>query len=411
MLRFFDCIFIRVISCALLYVCTFAHAEMELTLEQKVGQLLMVHFNGEELNEEARSLIQKGQIGGVIYYNWANGLTSPSQVQNLSNALQRFAKEHPPHIPLFIATDQEGGVVARLEKGFTLFPGNKVLGLTKKPELTEECAFAMGEEMHAVGINFNLAPVADINSNPLNRWKGMRSFGTTPEEVVLHTAAALKGFKRAGIISCLKHFPGHGDASTDSHFDLPVVNRSKEELRRVELLPFIKLLPEADTVMTGHLLMPSLDPEHCATLSKKILHDLLRLELGYQGVVISDSLVMEGVLKKTSSVSESTIQAFEAGCDILLLGGRLLVGSKQGFELDLNAILTIREDLVNAIKSGRISEERLNASVQKILALKKGKGLFDWPFPTPEKIKLYIKTREHEDLSQKITQAAEKEKA
>jgi beta-N-acetylhexosaminidase len=305
-----------------------------MSLEEKVGQLLMVHFHGEFANEDARSLIQDAKVGGIIYYNWSNGLSSPEQVQALSAGLQKLARESRASIPLFIAVDQEGGVVARLNNGFTVFPGNKALGMTGDPNLAEASALAMGQELQAVGVNMNFAPVVDVNINPRNPVIGIRSFSDNPETVVAFGKRALQGYNRAQIIATLKYFPGHGDVEVDSHEDLPIVNKPIEELEQVELLPFARLASSADTIMTAHILVPALDAENCSTLSEKTL-SYLKTTLGFQGVIITDSLVMEGVLKKCRTVDEAAIQALNAGCDILLLGGKQLVGGHTNLELSV----------------------------------------------------------------------------
>lgn len=178
----------------------------KLSLEEKVGQLLMVHFHGEVANEEAKNLIQDTKVGGIIYYNWSNGLDSPEQVRMLSESLQALVKKNLNPIPLLIAVDQEGGVVSRLSKGFTQFPGNRALGETSHPELAEESAFIIGCELQAVGVNMNLAPVVDINSNPRNPIIGIRSFGEDSDTVIAFGKSALQGYAAAQIIATLKHF-------------------------------------------------------------------------------------------------------------------------------------------------------------------------------------------------------------
>lgn len=334
-----------------------------MSLEEKVGQIFVVHFNGEEVNDDAKALIQELHVGGFIYYNWANGLTSPAQVKSLSEGLQKLAAT-----PLLITTDQEGGIVARLTQGFTVFPGNKALGMTGDPELAKESASAIGEQLQAVGVNVNFAPVVDVNNNPRNPVIGIRSFGDSVDTVVAFGRKALEGYRKAGTIACLKHFPGHGDVDVDSHYDLPIVNKSIEELRQVELKPFAELVSEAEMMMTAHILVPALDPEYCSTLSKKTL-DFLRKDLGFQGVIITDSLVMEGVLKKCGSIDEAAIQALNAGSDILLLGGKQLISNSK-IELTVSDIRRIHHALVEAVKSGRVFEERLNQAVEKVIQLK-----------------------------------------
>lgn len=334
-----------------------------LTLEEKVGQLLLVHFNGESVNPDALKLIHDAKVGGFIYYNWANGLNHPSQVRELSAGLQQEAK-----IPLFISIDQEGGLVTRLNKGFTTFPGNGALGKIDDLQLTQEQAFYLGKELKDVGINLNLAPVVDINSELQNPIVGIRSFGSSPEKVIAHAKATLEGFNRAGMLSCLKHFPGLGSVHTDPHLDTPLVDKTKEALFQTELAPFKQLGPDADSVMTAHILVPSLDRTSVATLSSPILEKLLRQEMGYNGVVISDSLVMEGALKQEGSLTETALKAFQAGCDILLVGGKQLQGS--GLEATVQDIFAIQQRFIQAVKEGSISEARLNQSVERILTLK-----------------------------------------
>lgn len=329
-----------------------------LTLEEQVGQLLMVHFNGEIANEEAKFLIQKVYVGGIIYYNWANGLNSKEQVRNLSLSLQRLAK-----IPLLIAVDQEGGRISRLKKGFTVSPGNRVLADTNNRPLTEKYAFITGKELLDVGINMNLAPVVDIAAQ--ESFIGDRSFGNNVETVLLFAKSALKGYKKSHILTTLKHFPGYGSA-IDSHSYLPVVYKSKEELLKSDLRPFFEL--SSDAIMTAHLMVPALDDKNCTTLSKPTL-DLLRTH--FQGVIISDSLIMEGLLKNCSSIDEAAIKALNAGCDILLLGGKQLVGARHNFELTPSDIQRIHTSLVNAVRTGIIKEERVDEAFQRITQLKK----------------------------------------
>ena len=337
------------------------------SLEEKVGQLLMVHFHGDVANEEARVLIQETKVGGIIYYNWANGLSSPEQIRTLSEALQGLVIGNTP---LLIAADQEGGVVARSNQGFTKFPGNRALGEVGDFSLAEAAAFAMGEELLAVGINMNLAPVVDVNSNPRNPVIGVRSFGDDPKRVAELGKSALKGYKRSHVVATLKHFPGHGDTEVDSHQELPILHKSKEELERVELLPFARLAPLADAIMTAHIVVPAFDGENCSTISEKTL-SYLRETLGFKGVIVSDSLVMEGVLKKCRTVEEAAISALSAGCDLLILGGRLIVGEQAGYELTVADVKRIHKAIVDAVKSGRLSEARVNEAAGRIFDLKK----------------------------------------
>lgn len=329
-----------------------------LTLEEKVGQLLMVHFHGEAANDDARVLIQEIKVGGFIYYNWSNGLSSPDQVLHLSQGLQDLAA-----IPLLIAVDQEGGVIARLKEGFTEFPGNRALKEAGEPDLVEAAAFAMGLEMRTVGVNMNLAPVVDVHKakNPVI---GLRSFSDEPQEVLALGKKALQGYKKAHLITTLKHFPGHGDVLADSHDELPTLSKSLEQLEQGDLIPFHA---PADVVMTAHLMVPALDPENCSTLSAKTL-TYLRKTLGFTGVIITDSLVMKGVISRCDSVDEAAIQALAAGCDLILLGGKLLNEAEE--ELTLADIRRISSAIVNAVKKGRLPLSRIDEALTRVLKLK-----------------------------------------
>lgn len=343
----------------------------ELSLEQKIGQLFVMHFHGNLANNDAKTLIEDVGVGGIIYFNWANDLSSPKNVYLLSHSLQQMASKASA-VPLLIAVDQEGGLVARLRSGFTEFPGNRALGETGKPELARLSALAMGQELQAVGINMNLAPVVDVNSNPLNPVIGIRSFGGNPEEVTSFGKEALKGYNEAGIITSLKHFPGHGDTSVDSHIGLPILNKSLDELTQVELVPFKNLQKYADAIMTAHLMIPSLDPVNCATLSKDIVQGLLREKIGFKGVIVTDSLIMQGVLDNAGSVNEAAVRALQAGNDLLILGGRQsLEGDRGVLEVSVDDVKKIQKYIASAVQEGRLSIKRIDEAVERVFALKK----------------------------------------
>ena len=391
---------ILTLSC-LCFPCFEANTASTLSLEEKVGQLLMVHFQGEVANEEARILIQDVKVGGIIYYNWSNGLHLPQQVQNLSFSLQKLTEKNQNPISLLIATDQEGGIVSRLTNGFTKFPGNRALGESGDLNLAKAAALAMGRELQVVGINMNLSPVVDVNSNPRNPIIGIRSFAQTPETVVAFAEKVLDGYRQAEIIATLKHFPGHGDTEIDSHEDLPIVRKSIEELEKVELLPFRQLSRIAPVIMTAHLLVPALDADHCSTLSLKTL-SYLRNKMGFQGVIITDSLVMQGVLKRYQTVDEAAIRALDAGCDILLLGGKQLIG-EHDVELTVDDVKRIHSSLVKAVQENRISEERLNQAVDRVLALKKR---YIVSKTEQESLDQLVNTLAHRQIAQEIASLA-----
>lgn len=324
------------------------------SVEEKIGQLLMTYFNGEEVNEDARILIEDLYVGGIIYYTWANGLSSKSQVQNLSAALRSLS----PH-PLLIGVDQEGGRISRLKGDFFVSPSAASI---QDARAAFFLANAMGIELKEVGINLNFAPVVDLNCNPQNIVIGDRSFGNDLTHVTELGGAFAQGLIEAGVNPCLKHFPGHGDVAMDSHFSVPVVDKSRAELDAYELYPYQKLLHKAPCIMTAHTLFPQLDAEFPSTFSKKILTGILREEMGYEGAIITDSLKMQGALDGNLSMGEAAIRSFLAGADILLIGGKLLLDADDNEHMD--EVREVRDALVQAVLSGRISEERLDASLR-----------------------------------------------
>ena len=315
--------------------------------------------------------MRERRLGNVLYYSWANGLKEEKKVKRLSHDIQKVMGG----IPALIAVDQEGGVVSRLRGEFTQFPGNRALAMAGQPHFAQEAALAMGKEMGNVGIRWNLAPVVDIDSCPDNPVIGIRSFGQDPKTVITFAREALEGYRRADILTSLKHFPGHGDTHTDSHTSIPQIDLSLEELVERELAPFAALKREADAIMSAHILLPKIDRERVASLLRLILTDLLRKEMGFNGVILSDSLTMRGaVLCQRSSeetlfgITQAAIQAFNAGSDCLLLGR--VEGS--GFDREINAIL-IKEVLSGfkrAVLDGAIAEKRLDESLKAMFKLK-----------------------------------------
>lgn len=397
MKKYISCTFVFLYSLSSLFGCSLD----DLTVEEKVGQLLIVHFRGEKATEEAAFLINNVNVGGFIYYQYSNTLSSPRQIRQLSMELQTLASKNKNKIPLFIAADQEGGVVTRFTNGFTTFPGNKALAMAGSIDLAKKYSFALAEESQKVGLNFNLAPVADVNQ-PKNPIIGIRSFGDDATQVAQFVQASLFGFKKAGILSCIKHFPGHGDVIVDSHQDLPCINKTKQDLYQKDLVPFLAAKNLTDAIMTGHLFIPAIDPDTCTTLSSKCI-DLIRNELKFDGVVITDSLVMEGVLKKCPSVDECAIRALEAGHDILLLGGRNLTNyTNITLELTLEDIKRIHANIVQAVKEGRIPLSRLNDAVRRILELKKRIAAM----PETTEVEESVSSDAHQELAQEVAKKA-----
>lgn len=341
----------------------------QLTLEQKVGQVFMFGFPGKD-PENARYLVQNLQPGGIIYF--ARNCGTVEEVAALSALLQQWATTSCSGIPLFIAADQEGGVVARLTQGISVMPGPMALAAAVsdgRPELIEEASWAMAIQLRSAGINLNLAPVLDVNDNPENPVIGIRSFGENPQLVARHGVLAAQGLRRGGVIATGKHFPGHGNTSVDSHLDLPVLPHSLERLNSCELVPFKQAIEAGiPAIMTAHIMFQAIDPEKPATLSGPVLKGLLRNTLGFKGVIMTDCLEMNAIAEHFGT-ARGAVEAFKAGCDLLLISH-----TRKLQEEAWHALL-------EAVKSGEIPEERLDESVARILELKRA---FQIPNPLPE---------------------------
>lgn len=328
-----------------------------LSLEAKVGQLFLVGFDGPGLNPEIKDLIKNYQIGGIIYFS--RNIENPAQIAELSNELQTEALRSGAEIPLFIAVDQEGGNLRRI-KDISYFPANKLLGRKDDPELMAKIGRIIGSELKNLGININLAPVLDVNNNPNNQVIGDRSFGGDPKLVARLGRAYIKGLQAADTAAAAKHFPGHGDTVSDSHTELPTINHPRNRLDRVELYPFKKAIEVGvDMIMTAHIYFPAIEKEVGlpATLSKAVLTDLLREDLAFEGLIITDDLEMEAVAANFNT-AEAAVQTIEAGSDLILIA--------HSYQKQKRAI----EAVLKAVKSGRISEKRIDQSLKRILKVK-----------------------------------------
>ncbi|WP_084658887.1 beta-N-acetylhexosaminidase [Thermogemmatispora onikobensis] len=351
-------------------------------LRGQLGQLLMAGFDGSEPSPAILDLIENHQLGGVILFS--RNIESAEQVYHLTSALQAKARAAGHRSPLLIAIDQENGMVQRLGEHVTLFPGNMALGASDSPELVTAVARATGRELQALGINMNLAPVLDINNNPANPVIGVRSFGEDPEQVARLALAAVRGYRQAGIISCLKHFPGHGDTATDSHLALPLIPHDLARLERLELVPFSRVLQEegADCIMTAHIAFPALtaDPQLPATVASPIISGLLRQRLGFDGVAMSDCLEMEATAA-TLGIEQATVRAIEAGLDLILISHR--------YDRQLAGLAAMR----SALDEGRLSPARLHQALTRLRRLKA--RYLSWErLPRPEGLRL-LKQAEH----------------
>ncbi|MDT7786598.1 MAG: beta-N-acetylhexosaminidase [Pseudonocardiales bacterium] len=348
-----------------------------MSLEQKVGQLFVTYVNGQAADvphpknqtdfgvATAAEMVRKYQPGGVIYFNNSSrdNIDTPKQIAQLSNGLQKASR-----IPLLISTDQEMGLVTRIGPPATQLPGNMALGAGRSTEDAEAAARITAQELRAMGINQNFAPDADVNSNPANPIIGVRSFSSDPKLAADMMKAQVTGyeghrwFDSDSVTSTAKHFPGHGDTSEDSHTSLPVSNRTLDQWRQIDAPPFKAAIDaKIDSIMTAHIQVPQIDPSgEPATLSKKVITGLLREELKYDGVVITDSLEMAGVRKLHPNDAEIPILAIKAGVDQLLMPPNL------GLAID---------SVVKAVRSGEIPEQRIDESVLRTLKMKLLRGV------------------------------------
>ena len=324
-----------------------------MTLDEKIGQMIITGFNGSEYNDDMDRLINEYKVGGVILF--ARNIEDSNQMIDLTRALQ----ENNNNLPLFISIDEEGGRVSRLPDDVEKFPSAFTIGLINDQQTAYENGKEIGYTLKRLGINLDYAPVLDIYSNENNTVIGYRAFSTEESIVSTMGIATMEGIEDADIIPVVKHFPGHGDTEVDSHYGLPIVYKTLEELRNFEFIPFVKAIESGcDVIMVSHIILNEVDSINPASLSKIVISDLLRKDMGFDKVVITDDMSM-GAITSIMSIEEACIKSIEAGCDILLLG---------------NAYEEI-EQVINSIKlklyNGEISEEQINKSVKRILELKK----------------------------------------
>jgi beta-N-acetylhexosaminidase len=355
----------------------------KMTVREKVGQLFMPTLPGRTPAAGA-ALVRRYHLGGVIYF--PGNLRTPRQTAELSNGLQKAALKDTG-VPLVISTDEEQGIVSRLPY-VTRFPSNKLLASTRHAdEDTRLAATVTGEELMAVGINQDNAPDADVNINPRNPVIGVRSFGSDPKKVAHLVGVAIDAYRKTGVAVVAKHFPGHGDTATDSHTGLPVINHTKEQWERVDAPPFQAAVDHhADVIMTAHIVVPHLDSSRVpATMSKRVLGGLLRDKLGFKGVIITDSLQMAGATVKFGP-DEAAVRAVVAGADMLLM--------PRDLGRAYNAVLA-------AVKSGRISQSRLDDAVTHIIRMKDERGMFH-PYVDVSKAESVFTSKSHREAARKV---------
>ncbi len=319
-----------------------------LALRRQIGQLLIAGFNGEQLPVELRSLAREFGLGGVVLF--ARNIVEPAQVADLCHEAARLTTDTPG----WVSVDQEGGRVARLKAPFTEWPPMATLGRSGDVTLAERFARALAVELRAVGVSLDFAPVLDVHTNSKNPVIGDRALASKANDVARLGSAMVRAMQSAGLAACGKHFPGHGDTMTDSHLELPLVEHPPERLREVEFLPF-KAAIEAGvaTIMTAHVLVPSLDDTRPATLSRRIVTGLLRQELGYEGIILSDDLEMKA-LANDYAVPDAAVLAIEAGCDGLLI-------CSGNHDVQAAAL----EAIVHAIEDDRLSISQMEDSLRR----------------------------------------------
>ncbi|MEU2774430.1 glycoside hydrolase family 3 protein, partial [Streptomyces sp. NPDC007162] len=368
-----------------------------MTLREKVGQLFVVRFYGHSATapdqsdidanlreigvRTAAELVAKYRVGGIIYFTWTHNTRDPRQIAELSNGIQRASLDQPRGLPVLIATDQEHGAVCRIGEPAALFPGAMAVGAGGSTADARTLGRVSGAELRAMGVRQDYSPDADVNVNPANPIIGVRSFGADPHAVGALVAAEAQGYREAGVAATAKHFPGHGDTAVDSHTGFPVITHSRELWEELDAVPFRAAIRAGiDSIMTAHIQFPALDGSgDPATLSHPVVTGILRGELGYDGVVVTDSLGMAGVRTKYGD-DRVPVLALRAGVDQLL--------DPPDLDVAWNAVL-------KAVQDGELTESRLDESILRILRLKSRLGLLDRPYVDVKDVRRVVGTAGH----------------
>ena len=326
----------------------------KMTLDDKIGQMLIVGIEGYDLNANTKSLVEKYKVGGAILFS--NNIQDANQLLKLLNSLKKENLKNK--IPLFLSVDEEGGRVTRMPKEFKKFPTNKAIGKINNETFSNNIGSTIAYEIGSFGFNMDFAPVLDINSNPKNPVIGDRSFGEDVNIVSRLGIQTMKGIQAENIIPVVKHFPGHGDTSIDSHVGLPSVNNDLKRLNSFELIPFAEAIKNnADAVMIAHILLPKIDKENPSSMSKTIITDILRTNLSFKGVIITDDMTM-GAIVKNYNIGEAAVKSVKAGTDIVLVC--------HGYDNEVAVINALK----TSISKGEITEKRIDESIYRILSLK-----------------------------------------
>ena len=328
----------------------------KMTLKEKIGQMIMTGFPSSVVTPEILELITEYKISNIILFSY--NLENVNQIQELCKELNSIIQENTGY-PAFIAIDQEGGVVSRLPKDMNNIPGAMLIGATDKEEYAYRAGVITGEELSALGINMDLAPVLDVNNNPNNPVIGVRSYSNDPDKVARFGVNMMKGLHSAGVMSTVKHFPGHGDTAVDSHLGIPVIEKDFDQLMECELIPFVQAIQEgAPCVMSSHILFPKLEKENKpATMSKAILTDILRHKLMFKGIIMTDCMEM-GAIKDYYGTAKGAVEALKAGAQIITVSHTP--------ELVKETIHLIEE----GVRNGEIPLELIDAAVENIIRYK-----------------------------------------
>ena len=354
-----------------------------MTLDEKIGQLITVGIEGYNLDDNAKDLIQSKKVGGIILFK--NNVNDSNQLLQLINSIKETNSTNK--IPIFISVDEEGGRVNRFPKEIKALPSNKIVGNKNDSNLAYDIGKDIGYALSSFGYNMDFAPVLDINSNPNNTVIGDRAFSSDKNIVANLGANEIKGFKSSNVICVAKHFPGHGDTATDSHYSLPIINKTIQQLQELEFVPFKKAIEEkVPAIMVSHILLPNVDNTNPASMSKVIITDILRKDLKFDGVVVSDDMTM-GAITNDYDISEACIKAINAGTDLLLVC--------HGYDNEVKVINSIKEAVNNKI----ISMDRIDESVYRILYLKENYKLSDEKI---ESVDVDIINSKFEDISKRV---------
>ena len=398
-----------------------------MSTRQKITQCLMMDFrkwNDESgkaagmtvLDPEVAEIIADYQFGSIILFG--ENLTGSTETSLQLTKDMQAAAMGSDGLPLLIATDQEGGIVYRLGSG-TALPGNMALGATGDPENAKTAGQIIGRELSSVGINTTLAPVIDVNNNPNNTIIGLRAFSDDAQTVGKFGSAYISGLNEYNIIGCAKHFPGHGNTMTDSHYGLPVINSSLEELKQIELLPYETAIADGiDMIMTAHILYPNVDNSTIlsektgqeeskpATMSHVFLTDILRGDMGFDGVVVTDAMNMAGITN-TYSAEQATLESIKAGADLICMPVTGIYDKDELME-KLDGIISYIEDDLNSSEEGSLTMDRLDEAVTRVVKLKQYKGILDYDadYYTEEKALANVGSEENRALEREISAKA-----